>query len=204
MNPRVKKVAKRLLVIVPIVLIALIVLLAGYNSFTINADERYHASLTKSLQVVSNDFQHQQEMGVEFSCRGAGTAPHIAWSEAPANVKSYAIVATDIDAPAPYLRLFPVVHWVVYNIPTDVHEIARNASNADLQLRNIVVGNNIAGEPQYAPPCPPLGQHQYIFRVYALDVDQIRPATNNKSGVTAAIDGHILGYGELIGLSSAG
>ena len=47
-------------------------------------------------------------------------------------------------------------------------------------------------------------EHQYIFRVYALDVDQIQPATNNKSGVMAAIDGHILGYGELIGLSSAG
>jgi hypothetical protein len=38
----------------------------------------------------------------------------------------------------------------------------------------------------------------------SLDVDQIHPATNNRAGVMDAMAGHILAYGELIGLRAPG
>jgi Raf kinase inhibitor-like YbhB/YbcL family protein len=189
--------------IVPLVIAALVIGLATYNFFAMNADAAFHSALTKSIQVRSNDFQHLQEMPVDFSCRGAGISPHVSWAGAPDTTRSYALISMDFDAPAPYLRLFPIVHWVVYNIPGDVEEIGRSAGITDLQARAIRVGDNIAGEPAFAPACPPLGQHEYVFRVYALDVDQIEPISNTKSGVMSAIDGHIVAYGELIGLSSA-
>jgi Raf kinase inhibitor-like YbhB/YbcL family protein len=198
-----RKILRRILWITPLLIAALVIGLAVYNFFAMNRDRNYHSALTKSIQVTSKDFQHRQEMPVDFSCRGAGTSPHIAWSGAPETTRSYALVSTDFDAPAPYLRLFPITHWVVYNIPGDVQEIGRAAGPAEFQARNILVGDNIAGDPAFAPPCPPLGQHQYFFRIYALDLDQILPASNTRSGVMAAIDGHVLAYGELIGLSSA-
>jgi len=68
--------------------------------------------------------------------------------------------------------------------------------------RNIVPGLNVGGQPGYVPPCPPLGTHRYEFRVYALDVSQLQPATSDKAGLIAAMDGHIFAYGELIGLKS--
>src|SRR5882762_10108948 len=69
-----------------------------------------------------------------------------------------------------------------------------------LDQKRIAVGMNISGSTEYAPPCPPLGQHEYVFRVYALDVDRIQPEANNKAGVMDAMKGHILTYGELVGL----
>jgi phosphatidylethanolamine-binding protein (PEBP) family uncharacterized protein len=59
---------------------------------------------------------------------------------------------------------------------------------------------NISGQPGYMAPCPPVGTHRYEFRVYALDVGSIQPSTKDKAGVMSAMDGHILSYGELVGL----
>jgi Raf kinase inhibitor-like YbhB/YbcL family protein len=197
-----KNIAKRLILIVSIILIALVGVLAGYDAYAMNADARYHATLMKTLQVTSNDFQNQRQIPVQFSCHGAGISPHISWSGAPGNVRSYALVTTDFDAPAPYLRLFPIVHWVIYNIPPVIGEIGQNVSGEDLEQHHILMGKNISGQETYAPPCPPLGAHQYLFRVYALDLDEIQPASSDKAGVMSAIRDHVLAYGELIGLSS--
>jgi Raf kinase inhibitor-like YbhB/YbcL family protein len=114
------------------------------------------------------------------------------------------LLATDWDAPSPSFRLFAVPHWVLYNIPRDVQEIPQNSSPDALTKLNIQVGAGIGGTETYIPPCPPMGQHEYEFRVYALDVERIQPRSNDKAGVLSAIEGHVLGYGELIGLRSAG
>ncbi len=133
-------------------------------------------------------------MPVQYSCRGAGISPQIEWSGAPDAAGSFALVSMDWDAPSPSLRLFPVVHWVVYNIPKNVTEIGENATVG-------VAGRNISGATSYLPPCPPLGVHRYVFRVYALDVNQIQPESNDKAGVMKAMEGHVVGYGELTGRS---
>jgi len=198
------KILKHLLWLVPLLIVAAIVVLLTYTAYARNNEAGYHASLTRSLQVSSNDFQNAQEIPARFSCRGAGVSPHVGWTGAPATTKSYVLITMDWDAPSPSLRLFPIVHWVLYNIPREVNEIPEAATAGSLNERKIVAAKNIAGAAEYAPPCPPLGQHQYVFHVYALDVDEIRPAANDKAGVMKAMEGHVLGYGELIGLKSAG
>ena len=160
--------------------------------------------MQRSFQVTSANFQQDQEIPVAYSCKGAGISPHIKWTGAPDGAKSYAMIATDWDAPSPSLKLMAVSHWVLYNIPAGVTEVAEKQTNDDLKKRNISVGLNISGAEGYAPPCPPLGTHHYVFRVYALDVDKIQPASNSRGAVMDAMHGHILGYGELIGLKSAG
>jgi len=199
-----KKILKHLLWIIPSLIVVVIVLAAGYSAYARSADAQYHAGLSKSFQVTSANFQPDQEIPVEYSCKGAGISPEIKWTNAPQGTKSYALIATDWDAPSPSLRLMAVSHWVLYNIPAEVNEVAEKATNDDLKKQNISVGLNIAGAEGYAPPCPPLGIHQYIFRVYALDLDKIQPASNSKGAVMDAMQKHILGYGELIGLKSAG
>ena len=50
------------------------------------------------------------------------------------------------------------------------------AAEGDIPTRFTCLGS---GEPPelewnpYVPPCPPLGQHAYVFRVYALDVARL-------------------------------
>ena len=58
----------------------------------------------------------------------------------------------------------------------------------------------MSGQLGYLPPCPPVGAHRYEFRVYALDVESLRPESNDRAGVMKAMAGHILAYGELVGV----
>jgi Raf kinase inhibitor-like YbhB/YbcL family protein len=198
----VKRILKHLLWIIPLIIIIGIVSLVAFAAIARSSDARYHSKLPKTIQLSSNSFQHEQEMSTDFSCKGSGIAPHLHWMGSPEGTMSYAVVAMDWDAPSPRLRLFPVVHWVLYNIPADMNDIPQNSTNASLTQRNVVPGLNISGRPGYMPPCPPLGTHRYEFRVYALDVGQVQPAATDKAGLMMAMDGHILAYGELVGLKS--
>lgn len=190
----VKRVLKHLLWIIPLLIVIAAAGLALNSRSAKRAEDDYHAPLAKSLQVRSGSFQHEQQMPAQYSCRGAGISPQIQWAGAPGTANSFALVSMDWDAPSPSLRLFPVVHWVVYNIPKNVTEIPENATVG-------VAGRNLSGATSYLPPCPPLGVHRYVFRVYALDVNQIQPESNDKAGVMKAMEGHVVGYGELTGLS---
>jgi hypothetical protein len=198
-----KRILKHLLWIVPLIVVVAIVSLAAYAATARSADRSYHAKLEKTIQVTSNNFQNEGEIPVEFSCKGAARSPNIKWTNPPDRTKSYALIAMDWDAPSPSLRLFPIVHWVLYNIPPGIAQISQGSTNEDLSGKKIDAGLNIGGQPGYAAPCPPLGTHRYEFRVYALDVDQVQPASKSKADVMKAMEGHILGYGELAGLKSS-
>src|SRR2546428_13972390 len=172
-----KRVLKHLLWIIPSIPVIAVVSLASYAAMARSTDSSYHSKLQTTIQVSSKSFQNEQEIPVEFSCKGKATAPAIQWTK-PDGAKSYALITMDWDAPSPSLRLFPITHWVLYNIPPDTAEIPEGSTNADLTQKKIVPGLNIAGQPGYAAPCPPMGTHHYEFRIYALDTDQIHPASN--------------------------
>ena len=69
-----------------------------------------------------------------------------------------------------------------------------------LKQEKIETGNNSSDAAAYMPPCPPLGKHRYVFRLYALDIPQIHPARVDREGVMEAMTGHVLAYGEIVGL----
>jgi hypothetical protein len=51
----------------------------------------------------------------------------------------------------------------------------------------------------YGGPCPPIGQHRYFHKLYALDRMLPNLNTPTKQQVEAAMKGHILGTVELVG-----
>ncbi len=195
---------KHLLWIVPLLLAVAVGTMAQLTSDALNRDMAYHQSLVASIEVRSDDFEHLQEMPVQFSCSGDGSSPHIEWTPGPEGTLSYALVATDWDAPSPSFRLLTVPHWVLFDIPPSFTEIPHNAGIGELTELGVQVGTAMGGTEGYLPACPPLGRHQYQFRVYALDVDVIRPESNTRGDVLAAIRGRVLSYGELIGFRTSG
>ena len=48
-------------------------------------------------------------------------------------------------------------------------------------------------------PCPVSGAHHYVYRLYALDAEDLQPRQDGKAGVLRAMEGHVLAYGELVG-----
>lgn len=163
------------------------------------AEASYHASLVRSVQISSDAFEDNGSIPIEFSCEGERISPPLKWSNVPEGTKSLVLLVTDDELPTPRLRLFKIVHWVLYNIPRDVAELSSDATDADFGELGIVVGRNWSRETNYYPPCPLYGNHRYVFRIYALDIDTIQPETNDRRGVFKAIENRFLAYSELSG-----
>jgi Raf kinase inhibitor-like YbhB/YbcL family protein len=189
------------------VLLAILILAAAFIAVTIaraskarDADEAYHATLQKTVFVRSVSFNPGADMSSAYTCKGEGVSPEISWDGVPDNARSLVLIATDWDGPSPKFRLGNFTHWLLYDIPIDVREIKSAVSSAELQQSNISVGSNSSHAAAYMPACPPLGKHRYVFRVYALDVAKIDPASSDREGVMAAMKGRVLAYGEIAGI----
>jgi Raf kinase inhibitor-like YbhB/YbcL family protein len=90
------------------------------------------------------------------------------------------------------------VHWVLYNIPPGVAGLSEGASSATLPS-GAQEGLNDWAQPGYGGPCPPVGRHRYVHKLYALDTlltGLERPA---KADVETAMAGHVIARTELVG-----
>ena len=148
------------------------------------------------MKLTSTSFQEGSRIPAKFTCNGAGVSPQLAWSAPPAGTASYALIVTDPDAPR---RTF--VHWVLYGLPA----VAQALPEGVLGLGQLVdggrQGRNDFGDLGYGGPCPPPGSpHHYIFTLYALDAKLNLPVGATRARIEAAMQGHILAIGRLIGL----
>ncbi len=120
-----------------------------------------------------------------FGAGGEDISPQLSWSGHPVETKSFVVTCFDPDAPTGS----GFWHWVVYNIPATVTELATGVGDQDgVQLpEGAGQLRNDAGLYGYLGSAPPEGhgRHRYVFAVHALSVDSL-PITND---VTPAICG---------------
>lgn len=118
-----------------------------------------------------------------FGCTGENTSPQLSWSNAPEGTKSFAVTMYDPDAPTGSGWW----HWVVFDIPSDVDNLPKNAGNLekDLMHRDAIQSLTNYGVAGYGGPCPPEnhGIHQYIITVHALKVDKLGLDQNTNPAV---------------------
>ncbi|MEZ5785716.1 MAG: YbhB/YbcL family Raf kinase inhibitor-like protein [Xanthobacteraceae bacterium] len=104
------------------------------------------------------------------------------------------LIVDDPDAPDPAAPKMTWVHWVLYNIPTS----ARRTVEAASQLPAGPGRRHDWKRTGYGGPCPPIGRHRYVHKLYALDTvlpDLGRPST----ALEARIKGHVIAQAELVG-----
>jgi Raf kinase inhibitor-like YbhB/YbcL family protein len=165
-----------------------------------DADRAYHTAIPKTVILHSISFNAGGDIPASYTCKGEGVSPEVSWEGVPDKVRSYVLIATDWDGPSPRLRLGNFTHWLLFNIPPGVHEIKSAVRPVELTQEKIEIGNNSSDVAAYMPPCPPLGRHRYVFRLYALDLPQVHPASRDRAAVMDAMKGHVLAYGEIVGL----
>lgn len=116
-----------------------------------------------------------------FGCSGGNLSPQLSWTKEPAATKSFALTMYDPDAPTGSGWW----HWLVFNIPKDVHSLPENSGNPEKSLmpQQAIQARTDFGTPGYGGACPPVGNpnHRYQFVVWALDIDQL-PLTADTSG----------------------
>jgi Raf kinase inhibitor-like YbhB/YbcL family protein len=155
----------------------------------------------RMLTVTSEAFAVGKPIPKKYTADGENVSPPLTWSGNPAGTKQFALICDDPDAPTPQ----PWVHWVIYKIPSEAKSLPENLPKEG-RLKNpagALQGANsfpkdTAG---YGGPSPPKGHgvHHYHFKLYALDQElQCEPLLEKKD-LLAAINGHVLAEGELIG-----
>ena len=148
-----------------------------------------------SLKLTSTAFQPGGTIPKKFTCDGPDVSPALAWSEAPAGTKSFALIMDDPDAP-----VGTWVHWVLYDLPAGMHELAEGVTKQEELPDGARQGRNDFRRIGYGGPCPPAGPaHRYFFKLYALDQKLGLKAGATKADVEKAMKGHILAQGELMG-----
>ncbi|NGX42398.1 MAG: putative lipoprotein LppC [Chlamydiae bacterium] len=147
------------------------------------------ATEKRELQITSTAFKHNATIPRKYTCEGVDVSPPLSIGNAPDAVKSYAIIVDDPDAP-----MGTFVHWVAWNIdPTAISLNEGESIPAE--------GRNDFRQDRYRGPCPPPGSpHRYFFKVFALDTQLDISKGSTRDELVAAMDGHILSYGELVGI----
>jgi Raf kinase inhibitor-like YbhB/YbcL family protein len=148
-----------------------------------------------SIKLVSPAFGAGEEIPSEYTCEGGNKSPPLAWEGTPKDAKGLAIIVDDPDAPDPSAPKRTFVHWVA-SLPAATTTLpAGAASNLPA---GATVGRNDFGNVAWGGPCPPIGRHRYYFKLYALD-KPVDASNLDKAALVKAMDGHVIGRGELIG-----
>jgi Raf kinase inhibitor-like YbhB/YbcL family protein len=139
-----------------------------------------------TFALTSPEFTADGAIPTRYTCDGDDVSPPLEWTGAPQATVSLALIVDDPDA-----RGF--VHWVVYNVDPSASGGFPAGWSEDAEFQ----GSNDFGRIGYGGPCPPSGQHQYDFRLLALDtmLDLARAPTAQH--VTAAAAGHVLAEARL-------
>ncbi|HXU63096.1 MAG TPA: YbhB/YbcL family Raf kinase inhibitor-like protein, partial [Polyangia bacterium] len=113
----------------------------------------------------------------------------------PPGTQSFALIVDDPDAPGPRAPKMTWVHWVVYNLPAGVRALPEGA-----QLpAGVREGINDWKRPGYGGPSPPVGQHRYFFKLFALGTELPDLGLPTKAALERAMEGHVLARAALVG-----
>lgn len=144
--------------------------------------------------IKSPSFKNNEMIPAKYTCDAENINPALFFSGIPSAAVSLVLIVDDPDAPGGTW-----VHWTIWNMSPGTTEIAENSvpgSSAE--------GNTDFGTSGYGGPCPPSGTHRYFFKLYALDAALELDASALAADIEDAMQGHILGNAQLVGLYKRG
>jgi len=176
--------------------VSIMIILSSFLSIKILSQTKPWNSKME-IKIKSSSFHDGGMIPSKYTCEDENISPQLHWNEVSKNVKSYAIILDDPDAPGGNF-----VHWIIFNIPGDMKELHENVTPSRNIPDEVMLGTNSFGRIGYGGPCPPPGKpHHYYFRLYALDtiLHHIESGAT-KERLEKAMEGHIVAKGELMGM----
>ena len=150
-----------------------------------------------TLKLTSSAFLDGGAIPAKYTCDGEDISPPLAWTGVPDRTLSLALIVDDPDAPDPAAPKGRFVHWVLYNIPPDERGLPEGANRGKLPP-GAREGSNDFGKRGYGGPCPPIGRHRYLFKLYALDTSLAEVDNPSRKDLEAAMEGHVLEQAEIV------
>ncbi len=153
------------------------------------------------MKLSSTAFSANGTIPRRHTCEGEDVSPALDVEGVPAGTQSLALIVDDPDAPDPAAPKMTWVHWVLYDLPPGSASLPERATAVALHARD---GINDWKQTGYRGPCPPIGQHRYFFKLFALDIrlGDLRQPTSAQ--LQSAFAGHVIARAELVGLYAKG
>lgn len=117
--------------------------------------------------------------------KNGNLSPPLKISGVPENTLSLALIMDDPDAMGAVGKVW--VHWVLWNINSDVVELKENYIPS-----GCLEGETDFGEVGYGGPAPPDKEHTYIFKLYALDQKLTASNGSTKNQIEEAMKNHVI------------
>ena len=136
---------------------------------------------TSQTTLRSAAFADDGLMPSKYTCDGANVVPPLSWGGVPTSSKSLVLIMDDPDASSGTWN-----HWVMFNIASSTPSVAEGHEPPGVH------GSSSAGNRTYSGPCPPSGEHHYVFHIYAVDTMLNLPEGSSKSDVLSAIQAHVI------------
>lgn len=140
------------------------------------------------MQLTSSSFAPSQEIPQKCGKRADNSSPQLAWTDAPAGTRSFALTVIDWHPVAN-----GYIHWMVCDLPAATSALDEGAA----------AGAMPAGARQarpYAGPFPPSGTHDYEFTLYALDTERLDVSDGaSLDDFTSAAGPHTLAKATMVG-----
>ena len=145
-----------------------------------------------SIQVTSIAFGDEGMIPLRHTCEGEGLSPPLKISDVPDDTVGIALIMVNKDDDMP-----AVAHWLVWGtkesmefLPEGVGQPFEGGFQGDIPDAGL----------GYDPPCDDEGEEKrYVFKAYALDRIPALEQGASQEALEGKIDGHILGYGKLVG-----
>jgi Raf kinase inhibitor-like YbhB/YbcL family protein len=151
-------------------------------------------AVVTTINLSTPAFEDEGMIPQEYTCNSDNISPPLNWEAIPDGTKSLALTVEDPDAPGGTF-----VHWVLYDLPPDVQGLPENLPHDKAFAVGGTQGINSTDQMGYMGPCPPRGTHRYYFTLYALDAKLNLPAGETKDRLIEAMEGHIIGQGQVMG-----
>jgi len=159
----------------------------------------FPAAHAPKLTVTTPAFQNLGDIPFENTEYRGNVFPGLKWTHGPYGSRSFVVIMQDADV---NYRGGPLLHWSMYAIPGGVTHLdaGMTAPPPGASYGPNVLGPNHAYMGPHTPPGP---KHHYHFEVFALDRDIAVDPALTYDALAAAMTGHVLASGEVIGLGQA-
>lgn len=135
------------------------------------------------MNLTSNAFSAGSPLPARYTADGENHSPPLTFEDIPAGAQSLALTLINLDRAA--------AHWILFNIDPTVNGLAK----AEIAGR-YRDGTNAFGSLGYFGPKGDK-EHQYAFRLYALDTRLPLPNGCDLAQLQDALESHILAEAEL-------
>ncbi len=148
-----------------------------------------------AIQVTSIAFGDEGMIPVRHTCEGEGLSPPLKISDLPDDTVGIALVMVNKDDDAPV-----AAHWLVWGTRESMEFLPEGVEAVGQPFEGGFQGDIPDAGLGYDPPCDDEGENKrYVFRAYALDRIPVLEPGASWTALEGNIDGHIVGYGKLVG-----